>query len=254
MKLETGKDVRRYNHKEIKQKKNNKILRLKHRKKKTAILVLCRALFSRIFVVVQLLNHVWLFVTHGLQHARLLCPLPSPGVCSDSCPLSQWCFPTKNFNRILIFSDFYFNDNYFFQAPIFHVSFGNLTRGGLWPFLFHSEKCKLLNTREEQNLIRKAHILVAIGPHWPIPTGSTDQAPEQIIGEIPIWSLRSFPKAWMTTMVMPFCQSSWLENQCKIFTGWYTLSNKVYFSFEYYSYVLIFPYFSKNTYTKHHHL
>ena len=30
---------------------------------------------------------------HGLQLARLPCPLPSPGVCSDSCPLSQWCHP-----------------------------------------------------------------------------------------------------------------------------------------------------------------
>ena len=30
---------------------------------------------------------------HGPQHARLPCPL-SPGVCSDSCPLSQWCHPT----------------------------------------------------------------------------------------------------------------------------------------------------------------
>ena len=28
---------------------------------------------------------------HGLQHARLPCPSLSPGVCSDSCPLSQWC-------------------------------------------------------------------------------------------------------------------------------------------------------------------
>ena len=28
---------------------------------------------------------------HGLQHARLLCPPLSPGVCSNSCPLSQ-CF------------------------------------------------------------------------------------------------------------------------------------------------------------------
>ena len=25
---------------------------------------------------------------HGLQHARLICP-PSPGVCSNSCPLNQ---------------------------------------------------------------------------------------------------------------------------------------------------------------------
>ena len=31
---------------------------------------------------------------HGLQHARLSCPLPTPGVCSNSCPLSGWCHPT----------------------------------------------------------------------------------------------------------------------------------------------------------------
>ena len=41
------------------------------------------------FTVVQSLSHVQLFVTHGLQHARL--PFPSPGACSDSCPLSRWC-------------------------------------------------------------------------------------------------------------------------------------------------------------------
>ena len=31
---------------------------------------------------------------HGLQHARLPCPSPTPKACSDSCPLSQWCHPT----------------------------------------------------------------------------------------------------------------------------------------------------------------
>ena len=31
---------------------------------------------------------------HGLQHTRLPCPSPSPGVCSNSCSLSQWCHPT----------------------------------------------------------------------------------------------------------------------------------------------------------------
>ena len=31
---------------------------------------------------------------HGLQHARLPCPLPSPRVCSNSCPSSLWCHPT----------------------------------------------------------------------------------------------------------------------------------------------------------------
>ena len=28
-----------------------------------------------------------------LQHARPPCPSPTPGVHSDSCPLSQWCHP-----------------------------------------------------------------------------------------------------------------------------------------------------------------
>ena len=31
---------------------------------------------------------------HGLQHARLPCPSPTPGACSNSCPSSQWCHPT----------------------------------------------------------------------------------------------------------------------------------------------------------------
>ena len=30
---------------------------------------------------------------HGLQPARLPCPSPTPGACSDSCPLSSWCHP-----------------------------------------------------------------------------------------------------------------------------------------------------------------
>ena len=31
---------------------------------------------------------------HGLQHARLPCPSPTPRIYSNSCPLSQWCHPT----------------------------------------------------------------------------------------------------------------------------------------------------------------
>ena len=30
---------------------------------------------------------------HGLQHARLPCPSPTPGACSKSCPSSWWCHP-----------------------------------------------------------------------------------------------------------------------------------------------------------------
>ena len=31
---------------------------------------------------------------HGLQHARPPCPSATPGVYSNSCPLSRWCHPT----------------------------------------------------------------------------------------------------------------------------------------------------------------
>ena len=36
-------------------------------------------------------NSLW---PHGLQHARLPCPSPTLRACSDSCPSSQWCYPT----------------------------------------------------------------------------------------------------------------------------------------------------------------
>ena len=43
-------------------------------------------------VVVQSLSRVSLW-PYGLRHTRLLCPSPSPRVCSNSCPLSQLCHP-----------------------------------------------------------------------------------------------------------------------------------------------------------------
>ena len=51
-------------------------------------------------------THIWLSVQlshsvtsnslrpHGLQHARLPCPSPTPRACSNSCPSSRWCHPT----------------------------------------------------------------------------------------------------------------------------------------------------------------
>ena len=37
---------------------------------------------------------------HGLQHASLSCPSPSPRAYSNSCPSSQWCHPTISFSVI----------------------------------------------------------------------------------------------------------------------------------------------------------
>ena len=39
-----------------------------------------------------LFSRVWLFVTPG--HTRSPCPSPTPGVYTNSCPLSWWCHPT----------------------------------------------------------------------------------------------------------------------------------------------------------------
>ena len=60
---------------------------------------------------VQSLSRVWLFapctpsphLRHGLEHARLPCPSPTPAAYSNSCPLSQWCHPTIS-SSVIAFS------------------------------------------------------------------------------------------------------------------------------------------------------
>ena len=53
------------------------------------------------FIVLDLIKHVQFSHSvvsdslrpHESQHARPSCPSPIPGVHSDSCPSSQWCYP-----------------------------------------------------------------------------------------------------------------------------------------------------------------
>ena len=40
---------------------------------------------------------------HGVQHARLPCPSPTPRACSNSCPSSWWCHPTIS-SSVILFS------------------------------------------------------------------------------------------------------------------------------------------------------
>ena len=37
---------------------------------------------------------------HGLQHDRLPCPSPTPGACSNLCPLRRWCHPIISFSVV----------------------------------------------------------------------------------------------------------------------------------------------------------
>ena len=50
--------------------------------------------FKVVVVVVWSLCPLDSFLPHSLQHTRLPCSSVSPRVCSDSCPLSQWCYLT----------------------------------------------------------------------------------------------------------------------------------------------------------------
>ena len=45
-------------------------------------------------------NSLW---PKGLHHIRLPCPSPTPGDCTNACPLSQWCHPT-NLSSVVPFS------------------------------------------------------------------------------------------------------------------------------------------------------
>ena len=47
-------------------------------------------------------DSLWL---HELQHARLPCPSPTPGVHPNPCPLSRWCHPTIS-SSVVPFSSF----------------------------------------------------------------------------------------------------------------------------------------------------
>ena len=71
---------------------------------------------------VQSLSCVQLFATHGLQHTRPPCPSPTPGVYSNSCPLSQWCHPTIS-SSVVPFSSCLqsFPASGSFQTSVLHI-------------------------------------------------------------------------------------------------------------------------------------
>ena len=60
-------------------------------------MLLLLLLFSRLVMPTSL-------PPHGLQHARLPCPSPTLGPCSNSRPLSWWCHPTISSSVVPFFS------------------------------------------------------------------------------------------------------------------------------------------------------
>ena len=64
------------------------------------VIFLIVSVFSVQFSCSVMSNSSW---PHGLPHARLPCPSPTLGTCSNSCPSSQWCHPTIS-SSVICFS------------------------------------------------------------------------------------------------------------------------------------------------------
>ena len=59
---------------------------------------------------------------HGQQHARLICPSPTPGAYSNSCPLSWWCHPTISSRCPLLLSPLIFPSiKVFSSESVLHI-------------------------------------------------------------------------------------------------------------------------------------
>ena len=55
---------------------------------------------------------------HGLQHTRLPCPSLSPGIWSDSCRLSLWCYLTISSSAALFSFDFNLSQHHHFSNEL----------------------------------------------------------------------------------------------------------------------------------------
>ena len=94
---------------------------LEHQTFPWATLGLWRSFSSVQFSCSVVSDSLW---PHGLQHARLPCPWPTPGACSNSCPLSQWCHPTISFSVVPFSCLQSFSASQFFPMSQFFASDG----------------------------------------------------------------------------------------------------------------------------------
>ena len=70
---------------------------------------------------------------HGLQHSSLLCPLPTPRACANSCPSSQWGHPTISSSvfPLLLLTSIFPSIRVFSNESVLHIM-----RPKYWSFSF----------------------------------------------------------------------------------------------------------------------
>ena len=77
--------------------------------------------YRETFRSVQSLSLVCLFATHGPWHTRPSCPSPTPGIYSNSCPLSRWCHPTILSCRPLLLPSVFPSIRVFPDESVLHI-------------------------------------------------------------------------------------------------------------------------------------
>ena len=70
---------------------------------------------------------------HGVQHARPPCPSPTPGVCSNSYPMSQWCHPniSPSCHPFLLLPSNFLSIRVFSKESVLHIRWPKY-----WSFCF----------------------------------------------------------------------------------------------------------------------
>ena len=75
-------------------------------------------------------NSLW---PHELQHTRLPCPPLAPRVCSNSCPLTRWCYLTisSSAHPLLLLPSVFPSNRVFSNESALHIRWPNY-----WSFSF----------------------------------------------------------------------------------------------------------------------
>ena len=124
---------------------------------------------------------------HGLQHIRLPCPSLSPRVCSDSCPLSGWCYLTVSSSAIpFSFCLQSFPASQSFPMSQFFESGGQRT-------LLYSNLQTLFNCCPSPNVL-----LISILQKWACSTQTPSRNPERQPGSE--FSFRTKRSGWWTSV------------------------------------------------------
>ena len=141
---------------------------------------------------------------HGLQHASLPCPSPSPRACSNSYPLSQWCHPTISFSVIPFSSCLlpFLASGTFSMSQLFASSgpsIGALNTMNLWIYIYvHRRICFPTVEAFAGDIIQDRVRIYADLVSWVKSLGTSKRAIHSIasITRVESWEIKTGTMEW----------------------------------------------------------